>query len=257
MCVRIVVSYLVWWSEEQIISPLQGACTQGSSCLHTAVMLQEAIAVGLDTKSKVFVAYYNVAKAFDSVWIDGLFYQLREMGLSGKEWRMLYNSYTNFWCKVRLQGIYSDWYPMRCGIHQGGYLSLLKYAAFIDPLLRKIENSRVGCMVHNISACPLGYADDMAAACLSKGNLEVTLNTAHEFSLLCEYKYNAKKSAIMVYGDNRDEHKRGKKFRTFKLGTDKVSEVDQYDHVGVKNCLFKDSEPRTESAKCDAPSTQY
>ena len=50
----------------------------------------------------------------------------------------------------------------------------------------------------------------------------------------------------MVYGESRGEHKRGKKFRSFKLGKDKVNETDQYDHVGVKNCLFNDCKPRTE-----------
>ena len=66
-----------WWEDQRIISPLQGACRRGSSCIHSGLILQEAISVGLDTVDKVFVAYYDVAKAFDSVWIDGLFYQLR------------------------------------------------------------------------------------------------------------------------------------------------------------------------------------
>ena len=108
-----------------MISPLQGACTKGSSCLHTAAVLQEAIAAGLDANNRVFVAYFDVAKAFDSVWIDGLFYmyQLRKMRLVGKEWRQLYQSNTEFWCQVRLYGVYSDWYSMQYGIHQGVYLS--------------------------------------------------------------------------------------------------------------------------------------
>ena len=91
-----------------MISPLQGACLKGSSCLHTAAILQGAIAFSLDTSKRVFVAYFYVAKAFDSVWIDGLFYQLRKKGLVGKEWRLLYSSYTDFWCKVRLHGDYSN-----------------------------------------------------------------------------------------------------------------------------------------------------
>ena len=36
----------VWWHDNQVISPLQGACTKGLSCLHTAAILQESIAVG-------------------------------------------------------------------------------------------------------------------------------------------------------------------------------------------------------------------
>ena len=122
-----------WWDDEGIISPLQGACRKGSSCIHSAYILQESIATGLDTKSKVFVAYFDGAKAFDSVWTDGLFYQLHNAGLVGKTWRILYKSYEDFRCQVRLSGIYSKWYI------KGGFLSLLKYAPFIDPLLREIE----------------------------------------------------------------------------------------------------------------------
>ena len=74
----------VWWSDEGIISLLQCACCQCSSCLHLAVLLQEGIASSLGTNKKVFVAYFDVAKAFDSVWTNGSFYQLHEMGVVGK-----------------------------------------------------------------------------------------------------------------------------------------------------------------------------
>ena len=39
-----------WWFDEHVISPLQGACRPGSSCVHSSLVLQESIAVGLDTK---------------------------------------------------------------------------------------------------------------------------------------------------------------------------------------------------------------
>ena len=122
-----------WWSDEGVISLLQGACRQGSSCLHSALILQEGIAAGLDAEKKVFVAYFDAARAFDSVWTDSLFYQLRNMGIVGKTWRLLYQSYHDFRCKVRLAGCYSDWYQMKCGIHQGGFLSLLKYTLSSTP----------------------------------------------------------------------------------------------------------------------------
>ena len=110
-----------WWSEEGVISLLQGACRQGSSYLHSALILQEGIAAALDANKNVFVAYFDT---FNSVWIDGLFHQLRNMGVVGKTWRLLYKSYHDLRCKVRLAGCYADWYQMRCGIHQGGFLSL-------------------------------------------------------------------------------------------------------------------------------------
>ena len=176
------------------------------SCLHTALCLQETIAVGLDSNEKVFVAYFDVSKAFDKVWIDGLFYQMRRMGVEGRVWRLLYGSYPNFWCKVRSNGQYSDWYKMECSIHQGGYLSLLKYTTFIDPLLREIENSGVGCCISGVPTSPLGYADDMATACLSKAKIVHVLRTVFSHSLKWRYKYNASKSAIKIYGETRREN---------------------------------------------------
>ena len=235
-----------WWFEEHVISPLQGACRPGMSCLHTALSLQETIAVGLDSGQKVFVAYFDVSKAFDGVWIDGLFFQLRNMGIVGRVWRLLYHSYQNFWCKARINGQYSEWYRMECGIHQGGYLSLLKYTAFIDPLLRSIENSKIGCCIDGIPTCPLGYADDMAAASVSKARTDRILSMVYAHSKKWRYKYNASKSAIMIYGESKREHEKGKKYRTFKLGPQKVPEKHVYDHVGVKNCLFGDFSERLE-----------
>ena len=102
-----------------MISPLQEACRTGKSCLHSALTIQETISVGLGTRERVLVTYLDVSKAFDGVWIDGLFYQLRKKGIVGRVWRLLYSSYKNFKCKVRVSGTFSEWYKMECGIHQG------------------------------------------------------------------------------------------------------------------------------------------
>ena len=50
----------------------------------------------------------------------------------------------------------------------------------------------------------------------------------------------------MVYGENKREAKRNYKDRSFLLGKEKVREKVEYDHVGVKCCLFSNYLPRTE-----------
>ena len=101
-----------WWVDTSVLSDLQGACRKGTSCVHTAYLLQEAIATNLQTSQKVFVTYLDVSKAFDGVWIDGLFFRLRELGIKGKTWRLLYITYTDFKCRVRVQDKMSDWYRL-------------------------------------------------------------------------------------------------------------------------------------------------
>ena len=65
-----------WWDNEGVISRLQGACRKGHSFAHTALTLQEALATSMETDRNCFVSNFDVSKAFDSVWIEGLFYRL-------------------------------------------------------------------------------------------------------------------------------------------------------------------------------------
>ena len=74
-----------WWVENDVISDLQFACKKGLSCTQTAFLLKETVATSLEAGDKCYVAFYDVAKAFDTVWIDGLFSQLWDMGIQEKK----------------------------------------------------------------------------------------------------------------------------------------------------------------------------
>ena len=112
-----------WWVETHATFVLQGAARKGFSCVHTALTLQETIAKEREGGKKVFVAYFDVSKAFDSVWTDGLFYQLYNIGITGNLWRLLYKSYVNFKCCVCIGKKDSMWYPMELW-NSSGRLSL-------------------------------------------------------------------------------------------------------------------------------------
>ena len=77
-----------WWVDSGVISSLQGACKRGQSCVHIAFLLQETVSHALETNRNVFVTYFDVSKAFDTVWTNGLFYKLYEAGIRGKAWRL-------------------------------------------------------------------------------------------------------------------------------------------------------------------------
>ena len=232
-----------WWFESEAISGLQGACRKGVSCVHSAYTLQESISTLLETNSKVFVTYLDVSKAFDGVWIGGLFYRLWELGIRGKTWRLFFNSYTDFQCKARVQSKMSEWYPLRCGIHQGGYLSLIKYLAFINSLITCLEDSGLCSAIHGINVSPLGYADDVASASTSKIKTDQVLNIVYNHSCTWRYRFNPKKSAVLVFGESERENKCNSKYRMYKLGPDRIKEARSYDHLGLKNnCLWQNKE---------------
>ena len=195
-----------WWAESRVLSRLQGACRKGVSCVHTAMLLQETISSFINQGKKVFVTYLDVSKAFDGVWIDGLFFHLWQVGTRGRTWRLLYKTYIDFKCRARVQGQMSNWYTLYCGIHQGGYLSLMKYLAFINTLLVNLEDSSLCCTIGGLNLSPLGYADDVAAASLGKNSIDQILDLAFKHSCRWRYKFNPKKSAVLVYGEGVNEH---------------------------------------------------
>ena len=227
-----------WWTNEHVISDLQGACKTGLSCIHTAFILQETVATSMEEHGLCFVAFFDVAKAFDTVWIDGLFKQLHDLGITGKTWKLLYRGYVDFSCRVRIRGNLSEPYKLSCGIHQGGYLSLLKYTVFINSLLTSLRDSGLCAKIYRTPSTPQGYADDLAAACISKRRIDEVMSAVYNHGCTWRYDFNARKSGVLVFGENRRTHERNAVNRCFMLGPAKVREVTEYDHVGVKTSIF-------------------
>ena len=89
-----------WWYDARVLSQLQGACRKAVSCVHMAYFLQETISTLVQSNKKAFVTYLDVSKAFDGVWIERLFYRLRELGISGRTWRLLYKFYLGLRCRA-------------------------------------------------------------------------------------------------------------------------------------------------------------
>ena len=97
-----------------------------------------------------------------------------------------------------------------------------------------------------IPSAPVGYADDIATACISKLRTDYTLDIVYEFGCKWRFKFNAKKSAVLVHGESKQEHIEASRFRTFKLGKNKVDEKLEYDHVLVKACILAGDNSKVE-----------
>ena len=234
-----------WWAHNRVVSDLQGACRKGTSCIHTALTLQETISKERERNKKVFVAYFDVSKAFESMWVDGLFFQLHELGIKDSLWRILYKMYINFSCCVRIGCLNSTWYSMDCGIHQRGFLSLMKYTVFIDALLRQLSANNTCCSIYRIPTSPVGYADDLAACTLNKYKMDQVMKVVYQHSCTWRYNFNPGKSAVLVYGETLNEKKAVSAYCEFKLGKGKVCEKLHYDHSGIKSCVMGDTHFRT------------
>ena len=87
-----------------------------------------------------YCAFIDIAKAYDKVWREGLWYKLWKAGIRGKMWRTLRNIYRKVESSVLLGDTRTTWFDIQVGLRQGCTLSPLLFDIFINDL-RDVVNS--------------------------------------------------------------------------------------------------------------------
>ena len=64
--------------------------------------------------------------------------------------------------RVRVRGLFSDWMTLETGVRQGCVLSPVLYALFINGLVKKLQESKLGIVLSELVTLEsLLYADDI------------------------------------------------------------------------------------------------
>ena len=111
------------------------------SCIDASMSLQEAVSHNIELSSKVYCCFLDSTKAFDTVWISGLFYKLYNLGIQGKTWPLLRNWYSKLTSRVITGGVVSAEFPILQGVRQGGVLSPWLFMIYNDDLQRIFDSS--------------------------------------------------------------------------------------------------------------------
>ena len=155
-----------WLSINEVISPMQFAFQKGCSSKDSVLALNEKIHFYNERGNNVYVMFSDVAKSCDSVWQDGLFYKLHEIGLKGKFWKILKGSYANFKCTVLINCTCSETFRIEKGVHQGAPISMRLYQIYDNDLLESLRNNQESLGIFDIKSGNPAFADDIAVAAL-------------------------------------------------------------------------------------------
>jgi hypothetical protein len=197
----LLARHLGWADKNDRLDDLQGAAQPRASSIHTAWLLRETVATNVEKDSSIFVALLDTSKAFDTVWVDGLFYKLAN-AMDGKLWRILRDFYQEFKCCVLIGGIQSSWFVARQGVHQGAPWSMYLYTKMNNGLLTKLKESHMGARIGTIPSSNPAYADDIAIIAIHKRLLQKLLNIAYQYSLQWRFDFNASKTEIIRFGND-------------------------------------------------------
>lgn len=113
--------------------------------------------------------------------------------------RLLLLMHTDQLVRVRWNGILSDDFNVSNGVKQGGILSPILFSLYIDHLLVRIRNSKIGCHVGNIFVGAIGYADDITLLCPTLSGLRKMLKIAEASVSDLQLSFNPGKCQLLRF----------------------------------------------------------
>ena len=191
------------------------------------MLLQEAVAHNINKGESVYVAFLDIKKAFDTVWVNGLLYKLYQAGIHIKSWKIMKECYSNFQCTAYIAGKGCTWFIPERGVHQGAPLSMRLYQVFMNELLQMLKTCEYGVRIGDINvSCPAS-ADDIAVASLYKVGLNFMLDIAYRYSIKWRFDFSLVKSMCVIWGIDHMPNV------TIKFGPGEQKLVKSYKHLGI------------------------
>jgi len=153
-----------WINSNDIIVEEQSGFRKGYTTVDNIFVLHEMIENYLNRNKKLYMAFIDFKKAFDSVNRQVLWKILDYYGIRGKIVNVLKSMYDNVTCCVRGADGLSDYFECRNGLKQGCKCSPLLFSIIINILALEIKEKGK----HGVQLCPnasdiviLLFADDV------------------------------------------------------------------------------------------------
>ena len=163
------------------------------------MLVKETIMYYHANESDVYCTFLDATKAFDRVNYRKLFEKLLYLGLPAVIIKLLFNMYTGLSTCVLWNGVTSNVFPVANGVRQGGILSPILFCVYLDGLILKLIEARVGCFIGQVFAGVFVYADDITIIAPTPSAMRAMLNICDSYANEFCIKFNASKSKCLYY----------------------------------------------------------
>ena len=199
----IVEARLSDWSEKFLkIADEQGGFRRYRGTPDLIFMLREIILTRKSRKQATFATFIDARKAFDTVWREGNYVRLHDMGVRGKLWRQLQAMNKDSKSKIRLPFGETEYFKITRGVAQGAVESPFLYSCFINGLAEDLKNRGLGIRIAGVLTPLLLYADDVVLLADNADELHRMNAVVTQYAKKNRYSLNGKKSAVMVFNAN-------------------------------------------------------
>ena len=186
-----------WLHSNNILADQQCGFRRNRSTKEHHLRLIQTCQQAFNRNQHVGVLFFDIEKAFDRVWINGLIFKLNRLKLPSYlgSWIVNYLSERSF--QVKINNVLSSPKQIRAGVPQGSILGPTLFNIFFNDVCEHLKN--VSFITDAL------YADDLAAWTASEHELtiEKTLqrvsNTIQDWSLTWRTKISTNKTIFTVF----------------------------------------------------------
>ena len=232
-----------WAIKCKKLSQHQFGFQKGKSTTDCIFTFSSIITKILSSGNKVYCAFIDYEKAFDTVNRSLLWKKLIREKMSSRMIQAIKSMYETIKCCIKYSNEYSDFLDSHIGLKQGCPLSSLMFMFFINDITDSIDTSNLDgtFTMHDVNMFLLLYADDTAIFAKTKESLQSMLNDLKRYCDQWRLKVNTGKTKVMVFEKGR--HTRPDLY----FGNTLLEVVESFKYLGVvfyKNCHWNRMQKR-------------
>ena len=205
----------------KLLSKHQSGFRPNDSTTNQLSYLYHEFSKALNAKKDVRIAFCDISKAFDRVWIEGLLFKLSKIGIQGNLYNWFKNYLSNRFQRVFIRGKSSEWGQLHAGVPQGSVLGPLLFTIYINDLVDVVN-------------CPIKMFADDTSLYVTVDNpdegarsLNTNLENLRKWSIQWLVKFNPEKTKSLVISNRNLVHP------PLVFDNKIVDEVTEHKHLGV------------------------
>ena len=236
----------IFCENNKVVHENQAGFRSNYSTIDHVFSLKSLIDLFFVKRQKLYCAFIDYKKAFDTVWRKGLWYKLDKEGISKstKVYQIITSMYKNIKSCVLSNGKKSDFFASNLGVRQGENLSPLLFTLYINDLEEYLLSQGNNHLDFNddvingyLKLYTLLYADDTIILANTAQGLQ---NAMHDLDVYCtnwKLEVNVEKTKVMIFRKRITSCN-----SVFTLNGQSVDVVNEFKYLGVLfsyNGLFK------------------
>ncbi len=195
-----------------IINENQAGFRAEYSTVDHILSLKALIDLFFKSKQKLYCAFIDYQKAFDTVWRNGLWYKLNKCGIynTSKIYKVIVKMYEGIKSCVFVGNVKSKYFTSNTGVRQGENLSPMLFALYLNDLEDHLISEGNPCLDFKDQMCNnyikllvLLYADDTVLLSNSPDGLQQALKDLGSYCTQWKLKVNSSKTKVIIFSKRK------------------------------------------------------